>query len=201
MSNTVTPTASTFTAVEPALYLATASLGTRRTLDLTAKFGATVLVRIGRQVVTALTRSGYVMIRRTNNNTGVIPSTIRDCVSSIAVAGLSTTFSGTASIGDATTAFASVTGWSVGDIVCMHTTGTNGNLEWGRIFAISGTTVTWEEPLKSAHASGELAINGSDMFSVWLPGGDIWEICCANNSGQGLAFQVDAIVYASDTIN
>lgn len=202
----ITPTASTFTQVEPSsggvggTYLAAGALGTRRTLDLTAKFGATLLVQIGRVIGTALTRSGYVSVRRTNNDGLVHPNTSRDAVSTIATA-QNTTLSAGNSIGDTTIALTSATGFNPGDTLCIHTdSSTVTQVEFCRILSISSNTLTLESPLKMAHTSADRVNSMADMFSIWLPGGDIYEIRALNNSGQALIFAVYAQVYASDTV-
>ena len=104
-------------------------------------------------------------------------------------------------IGDSTSAITTIGVMAVGDIVSLHTTGSAANFELARIFAINGSVITWEEPLKVAHANGDSVINAGDAFNVWLPGGDVWELCFLNNSGQALVVQIDAIEYRSDTIS
>lgn len=201
MVQLVTKTTPTFAAVEAAVYLATAALGTLRTLDLTNKAGAWVTVQIGRRVVTALTRSALVSIRRTQNNAIIIPATPYDVISQTAVCVAPTVATNNRVIGDVDLIVSSATSLAVGDIVCFTDTATTVvRYEMNRIFSISGTTITMERPFRVAHNIGDIMTNLSDVQTVWLPGGDIYEIRCLNNSGYGLVFAVDALVDSGDTI-
>lgn len=197
---TVTPTSPTFTAVEAAVVVASGSAGTLRTLDLKTKFGAWLLVRIGRRAATALTRSGYVSVRRSDNDAVVLPNTNRDCVSQTAAAQSNTVASGGSS-GSDTVTLTSATGFAVGDTICLHSDDTSANrVEFARVVSISSNTLTVERNFRTSHNANDRVTSLADVFEVWLPGGDIYEIRCINNSGQALVFVVDAIEYASDTV-
>ncbi len=144
------------------------------------------------------------LVRRTFNDAATpvtpIPNTGRDCVSTIAAA-QNTTLNGAVAVNDTTIVLTSASGFAVGDVLCLHSDDTSGNrIEFVRIVSISSNTLTLEEPIKVAHTSGDRVNSMADCFSVWLPGGDIWEIRAINNSGQGMIFVAYAEVYASDTI-
>lgn len=193
----IIPTAPTFSDVEAAIVLATATQGTRRTLDLTTKLGAWLLVRIGRRVLTALTNPGRVIVRATSNDTVIHPSPVLDRVTDTVLAVAPTLTSGTA-IGDMTIPVSSITGLSStgGDVLCLHSDDTAGSrVEFVDTDLASGSTVTLRSPLKLAHSSGDRVTNKADVFPpLWLPGGDIYAIRCLNQSGFSLVFEVKAIV-------
>ena len=196
--STTNPTSPTFSSPIAGSVLATGSLGTATTLDLKTKFGATLYGRIGRRVTTALTRSAYLLVRATLDDGVAHPNTQYDMVSSTAAGSAATTTSAGNSIGDTTVSVTSATGIAVGDCFCLSTSG-GLRIEFGRVAALSGTTITLEEPLKLAHTSGDDFVTGADVFRAWIPGGDVYRLRAVNNSGQSLVMALDAAVYASDT--
>lgn len=202
--NTASPTTPSFLspAPVPAVVLADGAKGTAYSLDLRTKFGAWLYVRIGRRVTTALTRSGYVMIRPSANDAVAHPGTAYDRLSSTAAAGAATTLASGASAGAETISVASATGLAVGDTLCLHSPDSSANrVEWARVMGISGTTITLEEPLKTAHNSADAVSNGADVFDrMWLPGGDKYTIRAVNPSGQALVFEVQGSTDDSVTI-
>lgn len=199
MPTTITPTAPTFSSIESPVVLATATIGTVRTLDLTTKWGAWVLVRMGRRVATALTRSAYVAIRKSSNSTLVIPNVTRDCISQTGTAQSNTVSSGGTS-GSNSVTLTSATGFAIGDTICLHSDDTNANrVEFARITNISSNTLTVEANFKTTHNANDRVTSLADCFEVWIAGGDIYEITCVNSSGYSIVYAVDAITYASDT--
>lgn len=204
MPNVVTRTVPTFQTVEAPVVLAstgsTWTLGTLRSLDLRDKFGAWITVRMGRRVATALTRSAYVAVRRTRDDSIVIPVQTFDAVSQVAAAA-SNTLSAAASIGDATITLTSAAGFAVGDTICLHSDDTAANrVEWARIVAIATNTLTLERELRVAHNSGDRVTSLADVLQFWIPGGDHYGVRCINNSGQSMLFAVDAVIDVSETI-
>jgi hypothetical protein len=196
---TITNTTPTYTQIEaPVILTSGPTLGTLRTLDLRTKQGALLYVRMGRRVVTALTRAAYVAIRRTDNDAIVIPSTIFDVVSQITTC-VAPTLSANNSIGDGTIAVSSAAGLAVGDVLCIADSGSASRNEFVRIAAISGTTVTLERNLRAAHSSGDLVTNLADVAAVYIPGGEHYEIRCINNSGQSMLFAIDAVIDEGET--
>lgn len=196
------PTSPTFSTPIAATAFATASApGTTVTLDLTAKFGAWLYCRIGRAVATALTRSAYIAIRRQCNNTIIHPANNYDFISSTAAVNATTVSSGGASAAT-TMVLASGTGYAAQQTVfTCHSSTDATRAEWFQIDDLSTATITIDRStgFRTSHSASDIVTNGADVATIWIPGGDIWEITPINNSGQALIMAVDAAVYASDT--
>lgn len=196
---TITKTTPTYSAIESPIVIASGSLGTLRTLDLRTKFGAWLYVRMGRRTGTALTRSAYVAIRRTDNDTLVLPNQMFDAISQTATA-QNNTLSAAASIGDGTITLTSATGFAVGDTICLHSDDSNANrVEFARIVSIATNTLTLERNLLVAHNSADRVTSLADVQSIWLPGNERYEIRCINNSGQAMVFAIDAVTDEGET--
>ena len=196
----VTKTTPTFTQLEAPVVLATGSLGTLRTIDLKTKYGAWLYIRMGRRVATALTRSAYVSVRRTDNDTLVLPFTGYDFVSTT-IAAQSNTLSAGTSIGDGTITLTSATGFAVGDTICIHSDDSNANrVEFARVVSIATNTLTLERNLRVAHNSADRVTSLSDVATVFIPGNDHYEVRCINNSGQAMVFAIDYAIEEGDTI-
>jgi hypothetical protein len=179
--------------------VANIAMSSRATLDLKTKRGATVLVRIGRRAATTPSRAGYVAIRNTDNDTIVHSSQRFDvAMQGPTTAAASTTLSAGSSAGTNTVSLNSATGFAVGDTVCISTSG--GNMEFNRIVAFSGTTFTLEFNLRLAAASGATFSNLAEIRSLYIPGGDIYEIRAVNYSGLDLVFEVQAVVDEGDQV-
>lgn len=199
----VTPTSPTYSEVLLQVLASGTTLGTKYTLDLKSKFGAFVVPMIGRRAATALTRPGYVAIRKTQNSSSTIqlPSTFFDFVSSIVAVNSTTVSSGGAS-GSNTVVLASGTGFAAEQWACLHSDDTNCNrVEFVRVIDLTTATIAVDRNFLVSHNSSDRVTNGADVSApIWLPGGDIYEIGAVNNSGQALLFQVLAATYDSDTI-
>lgn len=198
---TFTPSVFTFSTVVAAASFATSTTpGTTQTLDLTTKFGAFLLCQIGRNAATALTRAGYFAIRRSFNSSATIrhPANNYDFISSIAAVNATTVASGGAA-GATTVVLASGTGMVAGQVLCANLTGSR--IEFFQIDNLTTATVTIDDSngFKITHNASDVVTNGADCGTVWLPGGDIWNITPVNNSGQTLIMAAYAEVYASDT--
>lgn len=199
---TITPTTPTFTQVQAPVVLASGTtLGTVNTLDLKGKWGAYLHVRIGRRVTTALTRSAYVAVRKTDDNTQVLPSNTYDRLSSTAAAGASSTVSSGGASGTNQVTVASGTGFAAGDVICLHSDDTAASrVEWARVIDVTSATLTVDRNFRTSHNSGDRVTNGADVFApLWLPGGDVYEITLVNNSGQSVLAAADAEVWDSVT--
>jgi|688.fasta_scaffold15194_3 hypothetical protein len=197
---TIKPLTPTFSQVEAPVVIGSGSLGTLRTLDLKLKRGAWLYIRVGRRVATLLTRPGYVMVRRTDNDALVHPFTAYDFVTQIAAAQSNTLSAGT-SIGDGSITLTSATGFAIGDTICLHSDDTNANrVEFARVTNIATNTLTLERNLRVAHNNLDRVTSLADCYSVWLPGGDHYEIRCVNTSGQSLVFAIDAVTDEGDEI-
>ncbi len=196
----VTKTAPTFSQIEAPVVIASGSVGTNRTLDLKTKIGAWLYIRMGRRLGTALNRAAYVLVRRSDNDTLVLPAQTFDVVSQIATA-QSTTVSTASAIGDQTVVLAAIGTFAIGDTICLHSDDTNANrVEFARIINIASTTITVERPFRTAHSIGDRVTNLADVRQVYIPGGDIYEIRCINTSGQSIVFAVDAMIDEGETI-
>jgi hypothetical protein len=202
----VTPTAPVPTIIQAPVVLAPniAVSGATITLDLRTRVSAWMCVRMGRRVATALGRAAYVAIRRTHNGTLVVPAQTFDVVSQTATA-ISTTVATASVVGASTLALASGTGFVIGDTICLHSEGVNAytpdRVEFNRIIAIpTANSITVERPFRSEHNVGDRVTNLADVRSYPIPGGDIYEITCINNSGQAMVFAVDALEMPGDTI-
>lgn len=198
---TVTKNAPTFATVEAVTQIANGNMGTLRTLDLTAKFGATLLVWIGRRAATTPTRAAYVAIRNSDNNTRVFPSPAAfDVVNQgPTTAAPATTLSAAAAANQNQLTVASVTGFAVGDNILIS--GANGaRAQWGRIAQIAGSVITLERDLRAGNDNGDNVVGLADARRVPLPGGDVYEIRCVNYSGLDYVFAVEAITDEGETI-
>lgn len=201
MSTVFTPTARTFTQLLAATSYATgAAPQTTITLDLTTKFGADLLLRIGRNAATALTRAARFSIRRTNNGSASIrhPANAYDFLSSTAAVN-ATTLNGAVSAAATTALLTSGTGFAADQTCLAQSSGLRA--EFFSITDLTTATITIDDSggFLIAHNSGDVVTNGADCGTIWLPGGDIWKITPINNSGQTLVFAADAEIYASDT--
>jgi hypothetical protein len=199
----VTKTAPTFTQIFAPAIVTNQNLGTRSTLDLTTKVGATLLVFIGRRANTTPTRAGYVAIRRTDNSTVVVPSTVFDVVNQgPTTAGAATTLTAQSNSGTNTVTVTANTGFAVGDVVCFSES-TGARIQWNRIALIGGTsnlTFTLEFPLHINANNGDTISNLADVRQVYLPGGDVYEIRPVNYSGLDEVFCIEAIIDNGETI-
>lgn len=201
---TTTPTTPTFLspAPIPAVVLASGdTLGVRYTLDLKGKKGALLFVRVGRRLNTALTRSGWVICRRTDNDALVHPFSAYDTetFSSTTAAASSTVSSGGGS-GTNTVTLVSATGFAIGDLICLHPDDTAAErVEFARIHAIASNTLTVDRAFRVSHNSADRVTNLATLRTIWVPGGDVWEIYAANNSGQSLLYHVEGYTEDSDT--
>jgi hypothetical protein len=196
---TITKTTPTYSQIEAPVVIASGSLGTLRTLDLRTKFGAWLYVRMGRRVATALTRAAYVAIRRTDNDTLVLPNQMFDQISQT-IAAQSNTLSAGTSIGDGTITLTSATGFAVGDTICLHSDDSNANrVEFARVVSISSNTLTLERNLLVAHNSADRVTSLADVTAIWLPGNERYEVRCINNSGQAVVFAIDAVTDEGET--
>lgn len=199
-TRTTTPTTPTYTTVLAAVNYSTAvAPETTITLDLKGKKGAVVTCYFGRTVATALTRAARVLIRRTRNGSTTIgcPANSYDQVSSIAAVN-ATTLNGAVSAADTTATLTSGTGtWTQG-IACLSNAG---RIEFIGCKDVTTTTFRTDESggFKVAHNNGDTICNGADVMTVWVPGGDIWDITPENNSGQTVVIGIEAEVHTSDT--
>lgn len=196
----VTKTVPTFTPIEAPVVIDSGSMSVLRNLNLKTKIGAWLYVRMGRRVVTALNRSAYVAIRRSDDDTLVLPSQSYDVLSQIATA-QSNTLAAATIIGDGLITLSSAAGFAIGDTICLHSDDTNANrVEFARIANIATNTLTLERNLRVVHNSADRVTSLADVRQIWIPGGEQYEIRCVNTSGQAIVFAIDAVTDEGETI-
>lgn len=197
---TANPTSPTYSSpIATTSYSTSATPGTTVTLDLRTAYGAWLYGRIGRNAATALTRAAYIAVRRTDNDTILHPQNAYDMVSTIAAVNATTVSSGGAS-GATTMVLASGSGFAAGQTCLAQLAGARA--EFFQITDLATATITIDRStgFRVSHNASDVVTNGADTFTVWIPGGDIWELTPVNNSGQTVVMALDAAVYASDTI-
>lgn len=188
MANTVTPVYTDNIAVVAAQVLARGSVasGTINTGGggASMKFGAWLMLAVGRGGTTALTNGVDVLIRRIINNNaatagGVHPDSGQRRLSST-VAANSTTVSSDSNSGQAVLTVASGTGFAADDVICIQDSGAGvTRLEFHRISKISGGTITLDRNLQFSHtaAQADTVRNKADVFApIWLPPGSLYEV-------------------------
>lgn len=177
------------------------SIGTA--LDVSAKFGATVFVRLGRATGSAFT-SGWPNIRieasaqSSGNNEWVPVVTFQPAVGSSVA---STTLNGAILAGATSCVVTSATNISVGDLLFLgHTTDTT-KYELVRVKSVSGTTVTFEEACTNAHDNGALV---TDQAEVWLATLDLSSIgrlrAVADNANSGQGIKAEVLATTLDSV-
>lgn len=201
---TTTPTWTDNVSVIAAAVLARGSTS-RGTLDLRAKRGAYVLIRIGRGGTTALTNGADVLIRRTiNNDAAIHPAPTPHLVTSIAAAA-STTVDADSNSGQADLNVTSESGFAAGDLICIQDSGGGvTRLEFARVSKVASGVLTLDANLKTSHtgAQADTVRNKSDLWSVWIDGGATYEVVIDygdDAAGESLTVEVKAQTYDSDT--
>lgn len=161
-------------------------------VDLRNADDAVFHVFIGRRNNTAPTAELRVQVRRTLNDTLVIPGRTFDVTNqSPTTAANQTTTTQAQSVGDTTLVVSSGTGFAVGDVICISAAaGGTGTHQWADIIAISGTTFTLAEPLKEAVASADRVANFGTYIQQTVEGGDQMRVRVRNSTGQEMAVGV-----------
>jgi hypothetical protein len=214
MANVVTASFTDNVSVVAAAVLARGSTA-RGTLDLRAKFGAYLFIKIGRGGTTALTNGVDVLLRRMLNNGaagtvgGVHPAGIPLLSSTVACNG-NTTIAGTnVAAGDVEIHTAAVTNFAAGDLICIQDAGGGvTRLEWARVSKLtvaSGTGLTLDSPVLFAHttAQADTVRNKADVFApVWLAGGSLYEVIFDyGDDAAGESVTVSALAQSYDSDN
>ena len=158
----------------------------RETIDLRTKFGAYLFLGVGRGGTTALTNGVNVEVRRMLNNGGVLMpgsphfTTITDTATAFAKQ-----INNGAGYAVGTTAFATDgTGTPAADEdlcfwgkTAVQSDGTTlPDLEFLRVSKFSSPTLTVDSPCKVAKIDNELFTNKANCWSVWCPGGCVYEV-------------------------
>lgn len=210
----VTPVYTDNVAVVSAAVLARGST-TRGTLDLRAKFGAFLFIKIGRGGTTALTNGVDVLIRRVLNNDGASagaahPAGMPALLSSTTAAS-STTVDADSNSGQATLNVASTTGFAAGDIVCIQDSGAGvTRLEWQRVSKVTNPgasgELVFDRDMTFTHtgAQADTVRNKSDVFTpIWMPGGSLWSVVFDygdDSAGESVTVQALAQTLDSESI-
>jgi hypothetical protein len=146
-----------------------------------------VTIKVGRGGTAALTNGVAILLRPIINN-GTATTGGREAAgialqSGTTAADLSTTVNVTVNSGQKEVKTASITGFAVGDWLCIQDSGGGvTRLEFGRIAKLSvasGTGVTLDRNLAYQHTSAQADTvrNKSDVFvEQWLYGGALWEV-------------------------
>lgn len=176
----------------------------RGTLDLRAKFGAYLFVRIGRGGVNALTDGIDVLVRRTLNNGAIIHPGPHVALLSSAAAASATTVNVDSAAGQRALNVALITGFAAGDVMVIGP-GT-AREEYARVSKTAAGVLTVDDNLQFTHTAvqADPVRNKADVFSpVWLPGGALYEVVFDyGNDASGDSAQVEAKAqtYDSDTL-
>lgn len=161
-------------------------------VDLRNADSAVVYTMIGRRNATAPTAELRVSIRRTLNDTQVIPTRQFDVTNQApTTAAAQTTTTQAQSIGDNTVTVTSATGIVAGDVVCISApAGGTAAHQWADVIAVSGGVLTLAEPLKTAVANGDRVANLGTCISQVVEGGDQIRVRVRNGTGQEMAVAV-----------
>ncbi len=187
--------------------LATLAVGnvTSGTLDLTAKWGGYAYLFAGKQGTTAQNIGVTWYVRRKQNTTVGIPIGPQ-FVGDVTAATSQPTMASSGNNAASSTWVTVSTGFSVGDVCFIDDTGNAGlgSSEWDIPQHIASTvthTSGKNGGLEFAHNSTSAhATNHADVFSIWMPGGSIWEIVCSNQAATGTTDAVRALVETFDNV-
>jgi hypothetical protein len=174
----------------------------RGTIDLSAKFGAWLFVRIARGGTAALTNGIDVLIRRLFNSV-VHPGSLVPLNSGFTAASATTVNADSAS-GQQALNVASITGFAAGDIICINQGGARE--EWARVSKTAAGVLTLDDDLQFTHTAAQADTVRNQAFTpppIWLPGGAVYEVIFDyGDDSAGDTAQVMAVAqrYDSDTI-
>lgn len=156
----------------------------RGTINLSAKFGAYVLVTIARMGTTALTNGVDVLFRRmiasaARRHLGAFPQLKSN---TIAASVTTCTAAGTPNpVGSSSLTVASTTGFAAGDLIAIQdsdVTPSASITEFARVAKVtSGTVLLLDAPTLFAHNNVAHTVrNKVDTWTVWLEGGCTYEV-------------------------
>lgn len=182
----------------------------RGTIDLTAKHGAYLHVRMGPTAATAPGVAISVLVRPVINagsTAGGVSAThpVHILLSGSTAARNATTLNGAISAGATTLTLTTATGFVVGDIcMLMDSVSSPTKAEFFRISKIASSVVTPDLPIVQAFANSAPIARAADVFPrLWLPGGEQWEVIFdygATATGSDYLVCAFADRYDSDTI-
>lgn len=146
---------------------ATAVVTIGTAIDVSAKFAARIMVKMGRTTNTALTNEVKFRLEasaKVSGNDEWYP--IRQWTSASGkTAANTTTLNGATTAGNTTTLLTSGTGFSAGAYAYIRETGTPGNSEWSRVLSLSTNTPTWEEAQTRSHTTGIAATTLAESWA------------------------------------
>lgn len=175
----------------------------RATLDLRAKHGAYVFVKIGRTGGTALTNGVLVRMNRTLANDGIEhPGSVIQLGPGAAAAATVTSVNGDSAAGQNILFVGTLL--TVEDYVLIG--GGTAREEWGRVAATLSTPnrLVLDRPLRFTHtaAQADPVLNRADIYPpVWLQGGATWELIvdyADDTAGDSVRVDVRAQTYDAD---
>lgn len=189
---------------------ATLSCGSRvrATLDLRAKRGAFLFVRLGRKGTAAPSAAIKTLLRRLLNNGGPggsHPGAAIALPDTSSASGALTTVSADSLAGQNLLSVASVTGFALGDYVCIYDAA-YARLEFGRVSSIGASWLVLDAPLGYSHtaAQADAVTRLAEMPPpVWVGGGALWELIVdygAAASGSDYVVQALAQTYDGDVV-
>jgi len=181
----------------------------RGTIDLRSKFGAYLLLGLGRGGTTALTNGVNVEVRRTLNNDGILmPGAPHFAAVSDTAAAYAKQIDNGAGYAAGSSAFAtdgSGTPAADEDLCFWGKTAVQADgtalpdLEFLRVSKFSSPTVTVDSACKKAKINDELFTNKANCWSVWCPGGCVYEVIF--DYGDDAAGEAVAVVCYAQTFD
>lgn len=163
----------------------------RGTIDLRAKFGARLFIKIGRLTTTVLANAINVYVRPVFNNgtaggmsgniAGALHPTLADFQSQTAVTVCPTVATTNRNAGDRIITLSAATSMAEGDVICISDSGgtTFTRTEFNIINKVTGSDIYLVSGLEYAHttAQADIVSRLADVFRpVLLPGGSLYEV-------------------------
>jgi hypothetical protein len=181
----------------------------RGTIDLRAKYGAQLLLGVGRGATAALTNGVNVEVRRMLNNGGIVfPGAPHFAALSDTAAAYAKQINNGGGYAAGTSAFAvDGTGTPAADedlcfwgFAAVQAGGVAlPNLEFLRVSKFASPNVTVDSPCKLAKIDDELFTNKANLWSVWCPGGCVYEVVF--DYGDDAAGEAVAVVCYAQTFD
>lgn len=203
--STTTPTWADYVSVVASATLARGSTA-RGTLDLSAKFGAWLLLRIGRQGTTALTNGVDILVRRILNNSGTEithPGSVAGLNSGFTAALSTTCATSDSASGQPVLNVASSTSFVAGDLILIG--GGTAREEWKRVSKVAAGVLTLDSNLEFTHTTAQADTVRSQAFCpppVWMPGGSRYEVIFDygdDTAGESVTVEARAQRYENDS--
>lgn len=180
MATTTTLVYSQSTIVSAGAISPAAAPTTRGTLDLTAKFGAWLFLRLGFKGTTNWDYPITIQVRPVLASGAIHPGSAANRNATIIAATASSTVSVDAAANATSITVTSATGFLAQDTIMIQDGGGGfTRLEFARISKVSGSVLYLDAPLRYAHtaAQADVITNGSQMFpKIRLDGGTTWEV-------------------------